>query len=100
MFAAVDPTRPWEPTDMSTAKWLRLPARPVPLGDLIATQDGVYLAPLLGEPSSHCGDPVPHVIAHDGRLYLEDGHHRAVRAALNGQRQLHARVLVLDGRRA
>lgn len=100
MFAAVDPSRPWEPTGMTTGRWMRLPARPVPLHDLVATQDGIYLAPLLRqEPSSHSGDPLPHVVAYGGRLYLSDGHHRAMRAALNGQQRIDARILVMDGRR-
>ena len=32
-----------------------------------------------------------------GVLYLEDGLHRALRAALQQRNQIHARVLVLDG---
>lgn len=99
MFAGIDCARDWPPPGMTTGRWLRIPARPVPLGDLVATQDGVWLAPLLGEPSSHCGDPIPHVIAWGGSLFLEDGHHRVVRAALNGRRHIPARVLVLGGGR-
>jgi hypothetical protein len=95
MFAGIDCTRAWPPAGMTTDRWLRLPPRQVALSDLYATQDGVYLAPLIDPgPSSHCGDPLPHVRLWNGRLYLSDGHHRAVRAALNGQQTLEARVLV------
>jgi hypothetical protein len=95
MFAGIDCARDWPQAGMTTARWLRLPPRPVLIGDLYATQDGVHLAPLLDDqPSlSHCGDPVPHVRLWNGRLYLEDGHHRAVRAAINGQQAITARVL-------
>ena len=46
-----------------------------------------------------CGQPVPpgqaHVVAWRGHLYLEDGLHRALRAALQQRNLLHARVLEL-----
>lgn len=85
--------RVWEPTGLSTAAWLLVPVREIFIGDLFATQDGVYLTPLLTrEPGSACGDPFPHVILFRGDLYLEDGHHRVLRAALNGQTTVQARV--------
>lgn len=100
MFAGIDCARDWPQAGMSTARWLRIPPRPVPLDALTATQDGVFLAPLLAAaPSSVSGDPLVHVVVWNGRLWLSDGHHRAVRAALNGQQQIAARVLVLGGSR-
>ena len=43
------------------------------------------------------GDLFAHVVRWDGNLYLEDGLHRAVRAALQQRPVVHARVLDLDG---
>jgi Arc/MetJ family transcription regulator len=38
----------------------------------------------------------PHVVQWQGSLYLEDGLHRALRAALQQRLVMHARVLDLD----
>jgi len=42
------------------------------------------------------GDLFAHVVRWEGDLYLEDGLHRAVRAALQQRPTLHARMLDLD----
>ena len=42
------------------------------------------------------GDLFAHVVDWRGVLYLEDGLHRAVRAALQQRAVLHARVLVIS----
>lgn len=102
MFADVisrDDGTPWPPQGMTSARWLDVPVRRVRIADLIATQPGVYLAPLApyryGQPVG--GDWFAHVIEWRGRQYLEDGHHRALRAALRGHRWLQARVLEVAG---
>lgn len=41
---------------------------------------------------SYSGDDFPHVVKHGADLYLEDGHHRVVRAALRGDEKILARV--------
>lgn len=97
MFAALDCTRDWPTLGMTTRRWLSVPTTTVALDDLIATQDGVYLAPLIDQATPLGRDPIPHVIAWRGRLHLEDGHHRAVRAALRGQRAMTVRVLAVGG---
>lgn len=101
MFAGIDASRGWPPGGMTTRRWmLEVPVHRVPLHDLVATQDGIFLAPLIdAEVSSHCGDPYPHVRLWKGRLHLSDGHHRAVRAALNGATHIDARVLRCGGAR-
>jgi hypothetical protein len=83
---------------MTTDKWKQVPPFWVPLGEIIATQDGVKLEPLIhgdrGRPS-FSGDNTPHIVSWRGNLYLEDGHHRVVRAAIAGQTQVFARVLTI-----
>jgi Arc/MetJ family transcription regulator len=97
MFAGVisrDLGEPWPATGMSSARWLTVPAQWVEIDRLVATQPGIYFDGL--DASEHVGgDEFPHVIEWRGTLYLEDGHHRAVKAALTGERLLLARVLVV-----
>lgn len=88
-----DDGEPWGDTGMTTAKWLDLPLTTVRIADLIATQPGLLLHALAGELEPVGGDAYPHVIDWDGSLYLEDGHHRAIRALLYGDRLMLARVL-------
>lgn len=95
MFAGVisrDDGEPWPATGMTSARWLTVPTRCVPIADLVATQPGIYFHGL--DASEHVGgDEFPHVIEYRRTLYLEDGHHRAVKAALAGERVVTARVL-------
>jgi Arc/MetJ family transcription regulator len=51
---------------------------------------------VLATDSTFYGDLFPHVISWRGELYLEDGLHRALRAALQQRSVLHVRVLELD----
>jgi hypothetical protein len=99
MFAGIisrDHGCPWPDTGMTSTQWLTVPASEVTIAELTATQPGLLLQALTGEPNPIGGDPTPHVIQWDGNLYLEDGHHRAARAALAGHTSITARVLVID----
>ena len=88
---------PWGETGMSSAKWLDVPTAVLPIRELVATQPGVLLHALADDvPSPVGGDPFPHVIRWRGCLYLEDGHHRVVRARLNGRRAVRVRVLAVE----
>jgi Arc/MetJ family transcription regulator len=49
----------------------------------------------MAEDSTYFGDLFAHVVEWRGELYLEDGLHRALRAALQQRHVLHARVLSL-----
>lgn len=76
--------------------WAAVPPRLVRLQDLITTKRTLDLGHLLSEDSTFYGDLFAHVVQWHGELYLEDGLHRALRAALQQRPTLHARVLVLD----
>ena len=54
-------------------------------------------AALLDEDSTFYGDLFAHVVEWHDELYLEDGLHRALRAALQQRHVLHARVHVMAG---
>jgi Arc/MetJ family transcription regulator len=68
----------------------------VRLDELVTTKRNLDLSTLLSEESTFYGDLFAHVVQWNGMLYLEDGLHRALRAALQQRPALHARVLVLD----
>ena len=63
---------------------------------ILSPKDTLQLATLLDEDSTFFGDLFAHVVEWRDDLYLEDGLHRALRAALQQRLVLHARVLVLD----
>ena len=73
-----------------------MPPRLVRLDDLVTTKRELDLQQLLAEDSTFYGDLFAHVVEWRGVLYLEDGLHRALRAALHQRPTLHARVLVLS----
>ncbi len=72
-----------------------VPPRAVRLDQLITTKSQLDLATLLSEDSTFYGDLFAHVVEWKGDLYLEDGLHRAVRAALRQRTVVHARILDL-----
>ena len=74
-----------------------MPPRQVRLDELVTTKDTLQLAALLDEDSTFYGDLFAHVVEWRGELYLEDGLHRALRAALQQRNVLHARVHPVDG---
>ncbi len=96
MFKAVE-ERPYPETRLTTLEWLLIRPRHVPIHELIATQNHLRIAAL--DPAHHgsrSGDRLVHVIQWEGRLYLEDGHHRVVRERIAGADWVNARVLNLD----
>ena len=96
MFRAVGDSRPYPDHGLSLTQWAGLPPQQVRLDDLITTKSQLDLHNLLSEDSTFYGDLFAHVVRWEGALYLEDGLHRAVRAALQQRPTLHARVLDLD----
>jgi Arc/MetJ family transcription regulator len=81
---------------MSLKQWADIPPRPVRLDQLITTKRELGLDRLLAEDSTFYGDLFPHVVEWGGKLYLEDGVHRALRAALQQRTTIHARVHVIS----
>ena len=79
----------------STRQWADVAPRPVRLDQLVTTKQQLDLETLLAEDSTFYGDLFPHVVQWEGVLYLEDGLHRALRAALQQRTSIHARVLTL-----
>ena len=96
IFKAVGDTRPYPDHGRVTAKdWSDVAPRLVRLQELVTTKTTLDLGMLLSEDSTFYGDLFAHVVEWKGDLYLEDGLHRALRAALQQRPTLHARVLVL-----
>jgi Arc/MetJ family transcription regulator len=96
IFRAVGDGRPYPAHGLETARdWADVPPRMVRLDELVTTKRNLDLATLLSEESTFYGDLFAHVVQWKGKLYLEDGLHRALRAALQQRPTLHARVLVL-----
>jgi Arc/MetJ family transcription regulator len=97
IFKKVGEGRPYpEHGKESPRDWADVPPRLVRLDELVTTKRNLDLHLLLSEDSTFYGDLFAHVVEWQGTLYLEDGLHRALRAALQQRPTLHARVLVLD----
>jgi len=97
IFKRVGDSRPYPDHGLSARDWSAIPPRQVRLDELVTTKDTLQLATLLDEDSTFFGDLFAHVVEWKGDLYLEDGLHRALRAALQQRQVLHARVHSLDG---
>lgn len=96
IFKAVGDSRPYpEHGTVTPREWAVLPPRLVRLDHLITTKRSIDLGALLSQDSTFYGDLFAHVVDWQGELYLEEGLHRALRAALQQRTTLHARVLVL-----
>jgi Arc/MetJ family transcription regulator len=96
IFKAVREGRPYPDHALSTRDWSSVPPRSVRLDELITTRKQLALDQLLDEDSTFYGDLFPHAVQWEGEIYLEDGLHRALRAALQQRHTLHVRVLDLD----
>ena len=96
IYKSVGEGRPYPDHGLVSAKdWAAVPPRQVRLDELVTTKRTLDLERLLAEDSTFYGDLFAHVVEYQGVLYLEDGLHRAVRAALQQRPILHARVLTL-----
>ncbi len=96
IFKAVRDGRPYPDHGLSARDWANVAPRTVRLDELTTTKRQLELDHLLDEDSTFYGDLFPHAVAWHGEIYLEDGLHRALRAALQGRTTLHVRILDLD----
>jgi Arc/MetJ family transcription regulator len=96
IFKAVGDHRPYPPHDYDHRQWGEVAPSQVRLDQLVTTKRLLDLDALLSEDSTFYGDLFAHVVEWRGTLYLEDGLHRALRAALQQRQVLHARVLTLE----
>ena len=96
IFKAVGEGRPYPDHRLSARDWANVAPRPIRLDQLVTTKKQLALDQLLDENSTFYGDLFPHAVQWNGEIYLEDGLHRALRAALQRRTTLHVRVLDLD----
>lgn len=97
IFKRIGSDRPYPPHGLDARGWAGVAPTQVRLDELTTTKDTLQLDHLLDEDSTFFGDLFAHVVSWQGELYLEDGLHRALRAALQQRNVLHARVLELEG---
>lgn len=100
IFKAVGDTKPYPEHGYTVTEWAELAPTQVRLAELVTTKRTLDLDALLADDSTFFGDLFAHVVKWNGDLYLEDGLHRAVRAALQQRPMLHARILDLDSQSA
>ena len=92
IFKGVLEGRPYPEHGLSIREWSTIAPRQVRLDEIVTTTKVLALDQLLSEDSTFYGDLFPHAVRWHGVIYLEDGVHRAVRAALRNRDVLHARV--------
>lgn len=96
IFKKVADERPYPEHGYSQKQWVAISPAEVPLSHLITTKTALDLGDVLDEDSTFYGDLFAHVVKWQGELYLENGLHRALRAALQQRPSIHARILDLD----
>jgi Arc/MetJ family transcription regulator len=96
IFKDIRQGRPYPEHGLSTKDWAQIPPQQVNLAELVTTATVVELDRLLSEDPTLPGDLFPHAVRWCGELFLEDGLHRALRAALHQRTALPVRILNLD----
>ncbi len=97
IFKRVGEDRPYPDHGLTPRQWSEIAPQQVRLDELVTTKATLRLATLLDEDSTFFGDLFAHVVKWRGELYLEDGLHRALRAALQQRLVMHARVHETEG---
>jgi Arc/MetJ family transcription regulator len=97
IFKRVGEGRPYPAHGLTQRDWAGLPPQQIRLDQLVTTKHTLDLATLLDAESTFYGDLFAHVVLWQDELYLEDGLHRALRAALQQRHVLHARVHPVTG---
>ena len=96
VFRGVLDSRPYPMPEVTSRDWAAIPPRQVRLADLITVKAELRLDVLLAEDSTFYGDMFGHVVEWRGELYLDDGLHRAVQAALHQRQTMHVRIARLS----
>lgn len=96
IFKRVGDGRPYPDHGYAQRDWATVAPQQVRLDQLVTTKRTLDLDTLLEEDSTFYGDLFAHVVMWRDELYLEDGLHRALRAALQQRQTVHARVLELQ----
>lgn len=92
IFRRIGEGRPYPDHGLTQSDWAAIAPTQVRLDDLTTTKKHLDLDTLLATDSTYFGDLFAHVVSYQGELFLEDGLHRALRAALQQRTMLHARV--------
>lgn len=92
IFKRVGDGRPYPAHGLTAKEWSKIPPRQIRLAELVTTKTALDLEALLADDATIFGDLFCHVVRWKDELYLEDGLHRAVRAALQQRQVVHARV--------
>jgi Arc/MetJ family transcription regulator len=100
IFKDVREGRPYPEHGLSMRDWARIPPRQIRMDELVTTKRELRLDALLDEDSTFYGDLFGHAVRWEGEIYLEDGLHRALRAALQQRSVIHVRILNLDALRS
>lgn len=87
--------KPYPDHGYTQRQWAEIAPVQIKLDALTTTKRQLDLDALLDEDSTFYGDLFAHVVHWQGEYYLEDGLHRALRAALQQRQTVHARVLEL-----
>ncbi|MBK8446744.1 MAG: type II toxin-antitoxin system VapB family antitoxin [Micropruina sp.] len=95
IFKRVGEERPYPEHGYVQRQWAAIAPQQIRLDQLVTTKRILDLEQLLEDDSTFYGDLFAHVILWNGDYYLEDGLHRALRAALQQRQTMHARVLEL-----
>ncbi|MGC3995426.1 MAG: type II toxin-antitoxin system VapB family antitoxin [Propionicimonas sp.] len=95
IFKRVGDSRPYPEHGYVQKQWAAIAPQQVRLDELVTTKRTLDLEALLEEDSTFYGDLFAHVVKYNGELFLEDGLHRALRAALQQRQTMHARILEL-----
>jgi Arc/MetJ family transcription regulator len=96
IFKGVRDGKPYPEHNLTYRQWAQIPQRQIRLDELVTTTTVLALDRLLSEDSTFYGDLFPHAVRWQGNVYLEEGVHHAVRAALRNRTVLHARVYEMD----
>ena len=92
IFKRVGESRPYPEHGYVQKQWAAIAPQQVRLDELVTTKRNLDLEALLEEDSTFYGDLFAHVVRYNGELYLEDGLHPALRAALQQRQTMHARI--------